>query len=123
MDLLQLLELGLKERITHKLTKELKNPSFSEFSLAFEKELSKQRDALVVLLLDQLNLKAAPQEKEQEPVPGAKLEPSSEIVTRAEHLQRLAMSSPSENERNAAWKAFEKLWQKYHLPSNLGMMR
>ena len=123
MHFAQLLDLKLRERITLKLRAKLSNPSFAEFALAFERELSLQQEALVDLLLKQLDLEAPPPPPEPEPLPGAKIQPPPEVLVRAEKLQRLALQSPSADDRNAAWTAFEKLWQKYHLPSNLGMTR
>jgi hypothetical protein len=80
----------------------------------FEHELKRHQDALCDLLLKPL---------EALPVgmPARKDSPSPEILSKALKLQRLALESPSEHERNAAWVAFEKLWQKYELPPNLGM--
>jgi len=64
-----------------------------------------------------------PKEPEpEEPLPeGFKHEPTLEIIAKAKKLQALAVASPSENERNAAWSQFEKLWKKYKLPNNLGV--
>ena len=66
-------------------------------------------------------------ERPKEPEPeeslpeGFKHEPTPEIIAKARKLQALAVASPSENERDAAWLQFEKLWKKYKLPNNLGV--
>jgi hypothetical protein len=63
-----------------------------------------------------------PEPEPEEALPeGFKLQPTPEILDKAQKLQALAVASPSENERNAAWLQFEKLWKKYKLPNNLGV--
>jgi hypothetical protein len=62
---------------------------------------------------------AAPEETAT--VPGAKEEPTAEILARALKLQTLALRSSEPNEQNAAWAQFGKLWNKYRLPTDLGI--
>jgi hypothetical protein len=114
MDLAHLLEARLRARLSqrHKGTE-------------LESVLQAKREAIVELLLRLLDTMdaepAVPPAPVPTVVPGAKEQPTPEILDKAVKLQALALHSPEEHERAAAWRQFEKLWQKYHLPSNLGM--
>lgn len=120
MGLVELLEQRLRIRLIAKLG------SVSRQHL--EIELQQQREVLVELLIRFLDTveRPAPPTASASPtgaptVPGVKEQPTPEILDRAAKLQALAMGSPEEHERAAAWLQFERLWQKYHLPTNLGM--
>jgi hypothetical protein len=127
MDLVQLLELRLRARIGAQL---LREGRMSERRL--ELTLQLQRETLVDALLQLLDEQppatpapapapATPYAPTAAPVPGVKEQPTPEILDKAVKLQALAIHSPEEHERAAAWTQFEKLWQKYHLPVNLGI--
>jgi len=62
---------------------------------------------------------AAPEETAT--IPGAREEPTPEILARALKLQTLALRSSEPNEQTAAWAQFGKLWNRYRLPSDLGI--
>jgi hypothetical protein len=50
--------------------------------------------------------------------------PTPEIVGRARRLQALALDpGATPNEQDNAWAAFQKLWEKYKLPEDLGIER
>lgn len=102
MTLVEMLEQQLEELVASKLGGR-KHPLFDE-------ELTRHRKMLCSQLLEALA-----------GVPIVKEEPSQEILDRARKLQALALNSNYEHERSAAWGAFEKLWQKYNLPPNLGL--
>ena len=46
----------------------------------------------------------------------------ADVVEKARRLQALAMDeSAAPQERENAWKAFEKIWQEHHLPADFGL--
>lgn len=118
----ELIELELRKKVSSKLSQSL---SFAEYTSTFVRELESQREALAALLVSLLDgsppTTTATTSTIQTPIPVIRLPPTPEVLERAEKLQLLALTSPSDNERSAAWNAFEKLWQKYLLPGNLGM--
>lgn len=124
MKLAELLEIRLQERVSAQLKNRLKTSDLSTFAAAFSVEIERQREALCEVLLDLIEPPPAPEVKAaapEEAPPAGKRPPTSDILARAEKLQRLAMDSPSPEERDNAWRAFEILWNKYQLPANLGM--
>ena len=129
-ELLALIDARLRERCRSQLHNGAKG---------FELALRRERLALADMLMHMLDAfelasstangfqgYAQPQAKPQpeaqpEPAPGARKQPSQEVLERARKLQALALGSTSPGERENAWTAFGKLWDEYNLPNDLGM--
>jgi hypothetical protein len=131
MDLLERLELRLRAKISAQLAREGR-VDYRRLELAVQTQRELLVDALLRLLDDQVPTPTPPWQAPAPPppastpassssVPGVKEHPTPEILEKAVKLQALAIHSPEEHERAAAWRQFENLWQKYHLPVNLGI--
>lgn len=99
-------------------------PTAAAAPFAVADEIQRSRLLLTEILtqmLDAYDVEKVPETVEPSPPEEIKEYPTQDILDRATKLQTLAMRSPSEHERNAAWAQFEKLWKRYHLPTNLGM--
>ena len=132
MTVMEHLERKLKLRVAERMCLRL---GVSQLGLGhraqFVREIAEEQSRIAELLLQLTAWVAAadtpePAEEPAAPeetatIPGAREEPTPEILARALKLQTLALRSSEPNEQTAAWAQFGKLWNRYRLPSDLGI--